>query len=318
MLENIGFQSITTERAKQNHTNLKRCELVLTDKCNFKCVYCKGLPFEKEVTSSKEDALAIIDGWIEHGLEHANFSGGEPMCDNNIFEYVDRLAKGGVKTIGLSTNGSFSYESYKRLVDLGATHFAISIDDNSSDFDKIAVFDGAWNRVVSSLQKLSKISYVTASIVLMKGNVERAPEIIEFVSSLGVQDIRFSSAVQYNKLIENLGKVDSSILDRHPILKYRVTNLVTRRANMRGGNTNKRCWIPLDDMVVCNGFHYPCSMQLRENGVNIGTTNKSMKEIIQERKQWSESFDCTKDQICRDCCMDFMIDYNSKCGDLSD
>lgn len=47
-LEDIGFYTLFDERAKNVSWNsdLQRCELILTDKCNFKCVYCRGIKKE--------------------------------------------------------------------------------------------------------------------------------------------------------------------------------------------------------------------------------------------------------------------------------
>jgi molybdenum cofactor biosynthesis enzyme MoaA len=44
-LEDIGFYTLSDARAFNSSYNsdLMRCELILTDRCNFKCVYCRGL-----------------------------------------------------------------------------------------------------------------------------------------------------------------------------------------------------------------------------------------------------------------------------------
>ena len=41
-LEDIGFYTLTDERAANTckDSRLSRCELILTDVCNFKCPYC--------------------------------------------------------------------------------------------------------------------------------------------------------------------------------------------------------------------------------------------------------------------------------------
>jgi len=43
-LEDIGFYTLSDERAKNTsiNTSLKRCEILITDKCNLKCPYCRG------------------------------------------------------------------------------------------------------------------------------------------------------------------------------------------------------------------------------------------------------------------------------------
>ena len=43
-LEDIGFYTLSDERAKNSSlaSPLKRCEILLTDRCNLKCPYCQG------------------------------------------------------------------------------------------------------------------------------------------------------------------------------------------------------------------------------------------------------------------------------------
>jgi len=316
-LDDIGFPAITEERAKTASTTsrLQRCELIATDACNLKCTYCKGLSSKYGTTISKNNAEHIISGWIDHGLQHASFSGGEPMCSPYIETFVKMLSDGGVPFISLSTNGTFPVEKYAKLIELGATHFSISIDGrNPYIADKMAGVDGAWKKVVKSITYLSQHSYVTASTVFNKDNVDDSANIIKFIHSLGVADIRFSSATQFNRLIPALELVPEDILKVHPILRFRIGNIL-KGINMRGISP-KRCWLPLDDMVVSNTLHFPCTMQMREGGCHIGSiigeggSIKTMKEIRNERGAWCKSHDCFKDSICNKYCMDFIIAYN--------
>ncbi len=319
LLEGIGFPAVSEQRAREvsETSMLQRCELIVTAACNLKCVYCKGLNPQYGKTISGFDAVQIIDGWIEHNLRHASFSGGEPMCSPHTKLYVDRLHKGGVPFISLSTNGTFPIDRYEELIDLGATHFSISIDEKDPvAFDKMVGVSGSWEKVVQNIAHLSKVAYVTASTVFNRDNWERAPEIVEFIHCLGVADIRFSTATQFNKLVPKLEEIPEFILRSHPILRYRVANLI-KGINMRGHNTNKRCWLPLDDMVVSSKYHFPCTMQMREGGQYIGKilrdsdeSNKTMAEIRAERAKWCESHDCETDEICQKYCMDFIIAHN--------
>ena len=324
LLDEIGFPAVTEYRAKNasQHSPLQRCELIITKSCNLKCVYCKSLSKEYGCTITYDNAISIINGWADHKLQHASFSGGEPMCNPNIYSYVKLLSDRSVPFISISTNGTFPIKEYDKLVKLGVTHFSISIDGmNSNNADKISGVEGAWQKTIESIKHLSKCSYVTASTVFNKDNWEDSPQIIEFIHSLGVSDIRFSTATQFNKLIPKLEQIPKEILEAHPILKFRVINLINR-INMRGNNFNKKCWLPLDDMVISNKYHFPCSMYCRENGNYIDSilhpdgSNKTMSEIRHERANWCKNHNCENDDICQKYCMDFMIAYNKKVNDF--
>jgi sulfatase maturation enzyme AslB (radical SAM superfamily) len=47
-LQDIGFYTLSDNQAKNVswYSDLQRCELILTDRCNFKCVYCRGVKEE--------------------------------------------------------------------------------------------------------------------------------------------------------------------------------------------------------------------------------------------------------------------------------
>ena len=47
-LKNIGFYTLSNERVKNTSetSQMKRCEMIITEYCNFKCPYCRGLKDE--------------------------------------------------------------------------------------------------------------------------------------------------------------------------------------------------------------------------------------------------------------------------------
>ena len=69
-LEDIGFYTLSNARVKQisSKSPLHRCELVLTDACNFKCPYCRGLKDEISGSLSLDQAKKIVDVWGIMGL----------------------------------------------------------------------------------------------------------------------------------------------------------------------------------------------------------------------------------------------------------
>jgi len=131
-----------------------------------------------------------------------------------------------------------------------------------------------------------------------------------FADSLGVSDIRVISASQYNKPIKELDLIPEEILNKYPILKYRVNNFINSR-NVRGlkKEDSKNCAIVLDDSVIAGDYHFPCVIYMREKGNAIGKVGKDMRK---ERAEWFKKHDCQKDKICKNNCLDVCIDYNNK------
>ena len=309
-LEHIGFYTLEDSRALNcsKSSPLWRCELLVTGLCNFKCPYCRGSRTNEDIPVEK--ALFIIDKWAADGLKNIRFSGGEPMMYKHIEKLVEHSKEKGINRIAISTNGSFQIERYIRLINLGVNDFSISLDSCCSSFgDKMAGVTGAWDNVVYNIQELSKLTYVTVGCVFTDETLNELENTISFASSLGVADIRVISSAQ-NNITPKLNS-SKEILDRHPILKYRVNNFNSDRS-VRGitKKDSKTCFLALDDMAVEGDYHYPCIIHLRETKKPIGRIDG---DIRQDRGNWVKSHNCFEDEVCRKNCLDVCVDYNNAC-----
>ena len=323
-LKNIGFYTLSNERVKNTSetSQMKRCEMIITEYCNFKCPYCRGLKDEiygerKIKQLSLEEIKHNIDLWCKNEpLENIRFSGGEPTLHKNIVEIVAYAKEKGIKRIAISTNGSNKIGLYEDLIKAGCNDFSISLDANcASDGDMMAGYKiGSWNIVVKNIELISKLTYVTVGVVLTPENIGKTIDTIEFAHNLGVADIRIISAAQWNKPIHKLNEVKTEIRKAHPILDYRIKHFAEGR-NVRGiRNTDaNKCALVLDDSVIAGDYHFPCVIYMREKGKAIGKVSENMRK---ERKEWFDKHDTFKDKICRENCLDVCIDYNNKYDEL--
>jgi MoaA/NifB/PqqE/SkfB family radical SAM enzyme len=304
-LEEIGFYTLSDERADtaSASSRLMRAEILLGSKCNFNCPYCRhvGGP-----DLSLEAGIKIIDELLKHNLYSLRLSGGEPTANPWLENFVDYAKRGGVEKIAISTNGSADQEVYDRLIDLGVNDFSISLDACcASSGDKMAGgIAGAWEKVVANTRHISSRTYVTVGVVLTADNIGDVNGIIKFADSLGVADIRIIPAAQDGDRLSSV-VVDQDVLDRHPILKYRIENI---RAGMpvRGLSDadSHRCGLVVDDVAIMGDEHFPCIIRTRERGDAIGKVGPNMRE---EREKWYYEHDTHKDPICRANCLDVCI-----------
>lgn len=309
-LEDIGFYTLSDERASNSslYSPLWRCELLITSACNFKCPYCRGT--DRSADISFNHAKDVVDLWVKDGLKNIRFSGGEPTIVSWLPDIIKYTAKKGIERIAISTNGSASNDYYLKLFDLGVNDFSISLDACCSAFgDKMSGVAGVFNNVVNNIKELSKITYVTTGCVFDENNIEQSLGTVKFAHELGVSDIRILTAAQYNKSLEFINLIPEEIINKHPILKYRVNNFKAGR-NVRGlmEVDAHNCHLALDDMAIKGNRHYPCIIYMRENGKPIGEIGDFMR---MDRWAWSRSHDCFKDKICRENCLDVCIDYNN-------
>lgn len=320
-LEKIGFYTLDDERVKrvikeEHKSPLHRCELILTDRCNFKCPYCRGMKDGDKGDLSYSDACDIVLKWAKEGLKNVRFSGGEPTIWPRLPDLVRFTKSLGVERIALSTNGSADFWDYLHLFYSGVNDFSISLDACcSSTADKMAGIEGAYERVVNNIKYLSNLTYVTVGVVLTKENIEEVNKIVEMASGLGVADIRLISAAQWNSDDIKRIKISDEILAKHPILKYRINNF-KNNVNVRGIQENDchRCSLVLDDMAVLNGKHYPCIIYMREHGEPIGRMSGDFRK---DRQRWFLMHDSSKDPICKKNCLDVCIDYNNRFRDFA-
>ncbi|MDY0270198.1 radical SAM protein [Trichloromonas sp.] len=319
-LEEIGFYSLSDERAKNASltSQMKRCEMIITEYCNFNCPYCRGLKSEiygnrKHKMLSLDEVKQNIDYWCENEpLENIRFSGGEPTLHPNIKEIVKYSKEKGINRIAISTNGSNNLELYKQLINLGVNDYSISLDACcSEDGDKMAGdIKGSWDIVINNIKEISKLTYVSVGIVLNEMNIDKTIDTIKFADSLGVSDIRIISSAQFNQPIPRLNEVPETIKEKYPILRYRIDNFANG-INVRGltENDSHKCHLMLDDSVIAADFHFQCVIHMREGGKPIGKVGPNMR---QERYDFIQSFDTHKDPICKKNCLDVCRFFNSR------
>ena len=311
-LKEIGFYTLSDERARTaTHTSpLQRCELLVTQRCNFNCPYCRKLEGQ-ELT--REKAKEILDLWTADGLVNIRFSGGEPTLWLHLEDAVRYVKVKGVKRIAVSTNGSADWELYEQLIYAGVNDFSVSLDACCSEGgNAMAGVKGQFRKVAENIIKLGhRRVYVTVGVVLTDENIGEVDKIVEFAHSLGVSDIRIIPAAQHSKA---LPEIQDGYKMCYPILKYRLNNMKEGNT-VRGLKDTDTCWCPLvlDDMAVWDGHHYPCIIYLREGGAPIGKVSACMR---QERFGWYAIHNIHKDHICKGNCLDVCVDYNNRVREL--
>lgn len=318
-LKNIGFYTLSNDRARNvsSTSQMKRGEIVILEACNFSCPYCRGLKDDiygnRKAMLSLQEIKNIIDIWCNPmPIENIRLSGGEPTLHPDIAEIVSYCKSKGIKRIALSTNGSNDMELYRKLVDCGANDFSVSLDACCAEVgDKMSGgVKGSWGKVTENIREISKISYVTVGIVLTPENAETIHDVVIFADSLGVSDIRIISSAQWNNLISGLDKIPQEILDKHPILAYRVRQFLNGE-NVRGisEKDTSKCYIVLDDSAIAGDFHFPCVIYMREQGKEIGRVGINMRK---ERETWFKNHNSHSDPICKKNCIDACVEFNNK------
>ena len=133
----------------------------VTDKCNFRCLYCmpvEGLPWlPKSEILSYEEIAAIVEVLAREGLSRVRLTGGEPTIRPNLEILIASLRSiSAINDIALSTNGLKLARLAQPYRDAGLDRVNISADSlrpdriaaisrRSLDFDPVASAVAAGN-----------------------------------------------------------------------------------------------------------------------------------------------------------------------------
>ena len=109
---------------------------------------------------------------------------------------------------------------------------------------------------------------------------------------------------------EELQKVEQDVLDSHPILKYRI-NQIINDVDVRGirDTDSHRCGLMLDDSIIAGDQVFQCVIHMREGGKPVCKVGPDMR---QKRYEFLKDFDTHTDPICKRSCLDVCRDYNNK------
>ncbi|MHC5026814.1 MAG: GTP 3',8-cyclase MoaA [Planctomycetota bacterium] len=106
--------------------------LSVTDRCNYRCVYCMDPDFRylpKQALLSLEAYLDIAAACVELGIRKVRITGGEPTLYPMLDPLIEGLAKLGLDDIAMTTNGSLTnVDNARRWADLGLNRVTFSLD----------------------------------------------------------------------------------------------------------------------------------------------------------------------------------------------
>jgi molybdenum cofactor biosynthesis enzyme MoaA len=319
-LNEIGFYTLNDERAQNISTSspLWRACFLVTSRCNFSCAYCNGLSCDKDLDFDVFKTI-LADMCNNHSLKNIRFSGGEPTLHPQLLDMVkEARSYKCIDRIAVSTNGSADLNYYKQIIAAGVNDFSISCDtcDSVVGRELAGCQDTTWHKVISNITELSKLTYVILGITINEKNCHNIKQILEFADSLGVADMKLSTSTHWNKPIPNLETIPEQILNRHPILKYRVSHFKKGR-NVRGLTEHDchKCLLVQDDIIIVGDKHYACIVQARERASAIGKL-ASVAQMRKERLEWAMARDTFEDPVCKHFCMDIFIDCNNRICEL--
>ena len=118
--------------------SIEYLRISVTDRCNFRCVYCmpeRGLDWiPRDDILSASEIHELVSQLAPLGLRRIRITGGEPTLRRDVCDIVSRIASvDGVTDIALSTNGVRLEAMGPELRAAGITRVNISVDSLRPD-----------------------------------------------------------------------------------------------------------------------------------------------------------------------------------------
>ena len=206
---------------------LRDLRISVTDRCNFRCVYCMPKQvFDKDYVFlpqtdllSFEEILRLATLFVAHGVEKIRLTGGEPLLRKHIEKLIEQLSRlttpqGRPLDLTLTTNGALLGKKAQSLKDAGLRRVTVSLDSlddatfrrmNDVDFPVTEVLDGIAAAHAVGLSSI-KINMVVKGgvndqeILPMARHFKGSPFILRFIEYM---DVGASNGWQMDEVISS-------------------------------------------------------------------------------------------------------------------
>jgi GTP 3',8-cyclase len=138
---------------------LRDLRISVTDRCNFRCVYCMpkeifGADYQflpRSQLLDFDEITRLVRIFKERGITKVRLTGGEPLLRKNIEQLIEQIAAIGGLDIALTTNGSLLSRMARGLREAGLNRVTVSLDAideatfqkmNDAEFPVAKVLDG--------------------------------------------------------------------------------------------------------------------------------------------------------------------------------
>ena len=209
---------------------LRDLRISVTDRCNFRCVYCmpkeafgRDYQFlERRQLLTFEEIERIARIFVPLGVSKIRITGGEPLVRKNIETLIAKLAAIQGLDLALTTNGSMLPRKAQALKDAGLTRVSVSLDSldddvfklmNDVDFPVSGVLDGIEAAAAAGLTPI-KINMVVrrgfneGSVVEMARHFKGTGHIVRFIEYMDVGETngwRMDDVVPASEIVTMIG-----------------------------------------------------------------------------------------------------------------
>ena len=200
----------------------------ITDRCNFRCVYCmpeEGI-VKKEHSDilSFEDILRIVKALSKYGIKKVRVTGGEPMVRKGCLSFINQLGSIlGINDVCLTTNGFYLKDAEQELKHTKIDMLNVSLDTLDKNTFAQITRGGDLDKVFQGLDVAINcgIKNIKINAVLMRGiNDNAIREFAEFGKAHNFK-IRFIEIMPFsvNNSYEKYGITADEIIAKYNLIR---------------------------------------------------------------------------------------------------
>jgi radical SAM protein with 4Fe4S-binding SPASM domain len=175
-----------------------RMDLAVTYRCNNDCAHCYNARERNFPELTTDQWFKIMDQLWALGVPHIIFTGGEATLRNDLPALIQHAENNGQIT-GLNTNARrLSDEKYvQALVDAGLDHVQVTVESCDENIhDEMMRSTGAFKQTIQGLKNaLNSKLYVMTNTTMLRNNVHKIPETLDFLADIGVPTIGLNALI---------------------------------------------------------------------------------------------------------------------------
>ncbi len=171
--------------------------LSVTDRCNFRCVYCmppEGVEFKShEQILAYEDMVFFVKTAVELGITKVRITGGEPLARKGLTDLVRQIrAIPEIRDVSLTTNGVMLPRNAAALKEAGLNRVNISVDSLDPDRYRMLTRGGSLKFGLAGVEAALEHGFhpVKINVVMMPELINELPAFVQITKDRPIH-VRF-------------------------------------------------------------------------------------------------------------------------------
>ena len=202
----------------------------ITDRCNYKCVYCRTGEFGAQYPElAIDEYLRLIGLFVDLGITKVRLTGGEPLLRRSLLDLIRELAglrtlSGAPLDLALTTNGHLLEELASPLKAAGLNRVTVSMDAvDAAVFERITRVPGSFAAVLKGVRaaRSAGLTPLKINCVLLRGFNDDQIEafahfareedaVVRFIEFMPLEEGRLWTpeiVVPLREIVERIGRV---------------------------------------------------------------------------------------------------------------